>query len=105
MIILMNTDKTLSGDSETQEYFTSQVKESLKKYQSHISRIEIHLKDENGIKDGVDDVSCLIEARLNGRKPIAITSQADTKEHAFSAAVRKIEGAIGSVLGRIQNNY
>ncbi len=104
MIIQINTDKTLNGDLRMQEYFTSQVEESFKRYQAQITRVEIHLKDENGKKEGPNNVSCTLEARLRGRKPIAITSQADTMELALMNSIKKAETAIKTIVGRIQNH-
>ena len=104
MKIEINTDKTLIGEDRMREYFSTQVSESLKRYQSHITRVEIHLKDENGQKDGLNDVSCTLEARLKGRKPIAVTCQADKMELALTGAVDKMETAIKTIIGRIQNH-
>jgi ribosomal subunit interface protein len=104
MIIQINTDKTLSGHEKMQEYFNSRIKESLKRYQSHITRVEVHLKDENSNKDGLNDISCLLEARLEGRQPIVATDQADTIELALTGALTKIETAIETILGRIKNH-
>ncbi len=104
MTIQINTDNTLNGGKQQQDFFKSQITESLKRYQSHITRIEVHLKDENGKKDGLNDVSCILEARLEGRQPIAVTYQTDTAELAVSGAIEKIKTAIGSILGKIQNH-
>tara|TARA_R110002049_G_scaffold248695_11_gene423200 strand:- start:11900 stop:12088 length:189 start_codon:yes stop_codon:yes gene_type:complete len=60
------------------------------------------LKDENGKKDGFNNISCLLEARLEGRQPIAITSQANTIDLAVTSAIDKIKTAIETILGRIQ---
>lgn len=104
MTIQINTDNTLNGDRQRQDFFKSQITESLKRYQSHITRIEVHLKDENGKKDGFNDVSCMLEARLEGRQPIAITNQANTIDLAVTGAIDKIKTAIGSILGKIQKH-
>ncbi|MFT5724035.1 MAG: ribosome-associated translation inhibitor RaiA [Bacteroidia bacterium] len=104
MIIQINTDKTLSGDKRHQDYFSSQITEELERFESHITRIEVHLKDENGNKDGVNDMSCVLEARLKGRQPIAVTSQADTIELAVSGAIEKIKNSISTIVERTQNH-
>jgi ribosome-associated translation inhibitor RaiA len=103
MTIQINTDKTLNGDEKMKNYFSSQVKDALKRYESHITRVEIHLKYENSTKDGLNDISCLLEARLEGRQPIVATNQADITALAFSGALAKIETAIETILGRIKN--
>ena len=104
MLIQINTDKTLSGDKRHQDYFSSQITEELERYESHITRIEVHLKDENGKKDGLNDMSCVLEARLKGRQPIAVTSQEDTVDLAVTSAIEKIKISIDTILGRIQNH-
>jgi len=103
MIIQINTDKTLNGDSKMQEYFTSEIEEALKRHETHITRIEVHLKDENKNEEGLNELSCMLEARLKGRKPIAITNNAASIEVALSGALTKTETAIETILGRIQS--
>jgi hypothetical protein len=104
MTIQINTDKTLTAEKRSHDFFTSQIAEALQRFESHITRIEVHLKDENGKKDGFNDISCLIEARLEGRQPIAITNKADTIGLAVTGATNKIKIAIGSILGKIQKH-
>ena len=104
MTIQINTDKTITGEKRSIDFFTSQIAEALQRFESHITRIEVHLKDENGKKDGFNDVSCLIEARLEGRQPIAITNQANTIDLAVSGVLDKIKTAIETILGRIQKH-
>ena len=104
MTIQINTDKTISGEKRSVDFFTSQIAKALQRFESHITRIEVHVKDENGNKDGFNDISCLIEARLEGRQPIAITNQANTIDLAVTGAIDKIKTAIGSILGKIKKH-
>ena len=104
MTIQINTDKTLTGEKRSSDFFTTQISEALQRFESHITRIEVHLKDENGKKDGFNNISCLLEARLEGRQPIAITNQADTIDLAVTGAIDKIKNAIETILGRIQKH-
>lgn len=73
MTIQINTDKTISGEQRRGDFFNSQITKALELFESHITRIEVHLKDVNRKKDGFNDISCLLEARLEGRQPIAIS--------------------------------
>ena len=57
----------------------------------HITRVEVHLSDENGDKDGQNDMRCMMEARLEGRQPIAVTHQAATLDE----AVERRGGQVG----------
>lgn len=104
MIIQINTDNTISGEKRTEDFFNSQIAEALQRFESHITRIEVHLKDESGKKDGFNEISCLLEARLEGRQPIAITNQANTINLAVTGAIEKIKSAIETILGKIQEH-
>jgi len=102
MTIQFNTDKTISGEKRSEDFFRSQIAEALKRFESHLTRIEVHLKDENGKKEGINDISCVIEARLEGRQPIAITNKAASTDLAISGALDKIKTAIESIIGKMQ---
>jgi ribosome-associated translation inhibitor RaiA len=104
MKIQFNTDKTISGNEADQKYFTDMIAESLNKFDSHITRVEVHLSDENGKKDGFNDMRCMLEARMEGRQPIAVSCQADTVELSISGAIDKLLSSLTSVLGRLQNH-
>jgi ribosome-associated translation inhibitor RaiA len=103
MKIQINTDKTISGSENQEDYFTSLITEKLNRFQSHISRIEVHLSDENGKKEGHDDIQCILEARIEGRDPIAVTCEADTVKNAVSGAIDKVKISLETILGRMKN--
>ncbi len=104
MKIQFNTDKTISGEERQEDFFTAQIAKDLDRFQSHITRLEVHISDENGKKEGLKDMLCLIEARLEGRKPIAASHQADTVEKAVSGATEKLKAALETIVGRLQNH-
>ncbi len=104
MKIQINTDKTINGDERHQDYFSSTIAEALKRFQSHITRIEVHLSDENGKKEGMNDMRCLLEARMEGRQPIAVSCQGDTVEIAVSGALDKLKASLETIIGRLQNH-
>jgi ribosome-associated translation inhibitor RaiA len=101
--IQINTDSNIEGAERHQEYFSERIANSLQRFESQITRIEAHLKDENGEKKGVNDKTCVLEARLKGKQPIAVTSQADSIEKAVSEATDKIKAAITTVIGKSQS--
>jgi ribosome-associated translation inhibitor RaiA len=104
MKIQFNTDRTINGDERHLDFFTDQISEELTRYQTEISRIEAHVSDENGNKDGIKDIRCLLEARLEGRQPIAVSNQADNMELAVSGAIDKLKTSLDTILGRVQNH-
>ena len=101
MIIQFNTDKTINGDERNQDLFSDQIAKELDRYESHITRIEVHVSDENGQMEGIKDIRCLLEARLEGRQPIAVTCQTDQVELSVSGAIDKLKAALETILGRI----
>jgi ribosome-associated translation inhibitor RaiA len=103
MQIQINTDKNINGDERHEYYFTPQITEAFTRYKSYITRIEVHLKDENGKKDGIKDKTCSLEARLEGRKPIAVTSHESTVELSINSAIEKMKSSLETILGRTQN--
>jgi non-homologous end joining protein Ku len=47
---------------------------------------------------------CMIEARVEGRQPIAVTNQADTHDEAVTSAIDKLTTSLDSILGRLSNH-
>ena len=56
------------------------------------------------MKEGVNDTRCLLEARMEGRQPIAVSHQADTYEQAVSGAIDKLKSSLDTIIGRIENH-
>jgi hypothetical protein len=104
MTIQINTDKTIEGDERNQDYFTTLITEELNRCESYITRVEAHLSDQNSNKDGIRDIRCLLEARMEGKQPIAVSNQADTLEKAVSGAIEKLRNALETILSRMENN-
>lgn len=104
MKIQFNTDKTINGDESRQHFFSDLISKKLDRYDSHITRIEVHISDENGKKEGANDIKCLLEARFEGRQPVVVSAQEDTIEKAVSESIDKLKAALDTILGRLQNH-
>ncbi|MBK8842426.1 MAG: HPF/RaiA family ribosome-associated protein [Saprospiraceae bacterium] len=104
MKIQFNTDKTIEGDERNEAYFNSLIESGLKHYDSNLSRIEVHLSDQNGTKEGPNDIQCIMEARIEGKQPIAVTSQANTIEMAVTGAIDKLENSLKTIFGRMKDH-
>jgi len=100
MIIQLNTDKNIEGSEKLSAYLTSFISEELSRFNKQITRVEVHLSDENGAKEGLKDKRCMLEARLEGMKPIAVTNHADTHEQAVEGALEKLMTSIDTVIGK-----
>lgn len=104
MTIQFNTDKTVKWDARHDEHFSALITKEMKRHSAHITRIEVHLKDENGAKEGFMDIKCVMEARLEGQKPIAITAQGDSEERAILNGIDKLSSAVNRILDRLSDH-
>lgn len=103
MQVQTNTDRNITGSEGLAAQAQTIVEGALARFSDQITRVEIHLSDENGGKGGGEDKRCLMEARLEGRQPIAVTHQAATVEAAMDGAANKLKRAIASTLGRLRD--
>lgn len=102
MKIQINTDRNIEGDTELEQQVTAVVRNGLERFSEQVTRVEIHLSDENSKnKSGTDDKRCLVEARLAGRQPISASDQAATLEQAVAGAIEKLKRSLDSTLGRL----
>ncbi|RKD12864.1 hypothetical protein BCY91_11525 [Pelobium manganitolerans] len=104
MIIQVNTDNHIQGKEELNTYVNNLFNEKLQRFDSYLTRIEVHLSDENGGgKAGADDKKCNIEARLENLDPIFISSQSDDISKALHDGLAKIKRAIEHQLDKVKN--
>lgn len=104
MTIQINTDKNLSLHEAFGSKLEGILTEELSRFSEYITRLEVHLSDENGSKAGIKDKRCLLEARLQGRQPIAVTGLANNYELAIGRATDKLKASLEIILGRIRNH-
>lgn len=101
MQININTDRNIDGREALAAHISSEIEQALSRFNDQITRVEVHLSDENSDKKGgKDGMKCVMEARLAGRQPLAATHQATTLEQAFSGAADKLTRLIESTIGR-----
>ena len=67
----------------------------------HVTRVEVHLSDENGENTGGRDKRSLMEARFEGRQPIAVTDESDSLAGAITGAADKLKCSLDQTLGRL----
>lgn len=101
MKVQLNTDSNIEGRDELARRIEAALEKTLGRFTEQITRVEVHLSDENSDKSGGDDKRCLLEARLSGRPPMAVRHQAATLEQAFEGAAEKLKSAIERTLGRL----
>lgn len=103
MTIQLNTDKNLIIHQEYEDKIQTQITEALSRFSDLITRLEVHLSDENGSKDGLDDKRCLLEAKITGKEPIAVTNLGNTYDLAITGALTKLKSTLETVAGKMKS--
>lgn len=101
MQIQVNTDKHIDGSAALSAHVEAVVERTLRHVRDHVTRVEVHLSDENAGKAGAGDKRCLIEARLERQPPVAASQVADNLHQAIDGAADKLKTALQATLGRI----
>lgn len=104
MQIQLNTDVHIEATKALTAQVRATVEQALKRFSEHVTRVEVHLSDENGGKSGQHDQRCMLEARLEGRQPVAVTEHAATLEQAVHGAAQKLTHLLDSMLGRLHDH-
>lgn len=100
MHIQINTDHNIQGREALAGRLTGVVAKSLDRVAEHITRVEVHLSIESGGRSGQSDKRCVMEARMEGMQPIAVTDQAGSIDQAVDGAAAKLLGMIDGKLER-----
>ncbi|PWF54759.1 HPF/RaiA family ribosome-associated protein [Massilia glaciei] len=103
MQININTDKTIERNQGLDEHVNSVVSAAVQRFGEHITRVEVHLSDENSKKTGGN--RCMLEARVTGYQPIAVSDHSEHLHQAISGAADKLQRAINSALGRLHDKH
>jgi ribosome-associated translation inhibitor RaiA len=100
MQIQVNTDDNVEGDDALIGQVEADIRDGLSRFADQITRVEVHLSDENAGKGGSDDQRCMIEVRPTGQQPMAVTHQGASIHEACAGAVQKILSKLQSSFGR-----
>ena len=105
MQIQINTGHNIEVHEALAAEVSGIVESALSRFSDHITRVEVHLSDENSDKKvGHDAMRCMLEARIEGRQPIAVTHHAATLDEAVDGAADKLHRLIESTLGRLRDH-
>jgi ribosome-associated translation inhibitor RaiA len=100
MQVLVNSDHHITSGEDLTGRVQGVVEGRLDRFRARITRVEVHLNDLNSGKLGERDKRCLMEARVGGMKPIAVSHEAPTLAEAIHVAADKLERALEHALGK-----
>ena len=100
MQIQINADNHLEGSEARNTWARGVVDSAMGHFADQVTRVEVHLSDENAGKGGAAVMRCKLEARVNGRPPIAVSNDSPSLDSAVNGAVHKLVRATEHALGR-----
>ncbi|MHB8816426.1 MAG: HPF/RaiA family ribosome-associated protein [Steroidobacteraceae bacterium] len=105
--MLVNSDHHIAGGEDLTERVQGVVEGRLERFDGRITRVEVHLSDLDGSKLGERDtrktLRCMMQVRIGGLKPIAVSHEAPTLTEAIHVAADKVERAIEHALGKLED--
>lgn len=100
MQIRLNSDNNIPATEALATQVRQTVEGAVGRWSEQITRVEVHLSDENGDKTGPADKRCMMEVRIEGRQPIAVTNLAATRDLAIDGAAGKLARLVEHTLAR-----
>lgn len=101
MQIQINTDNNIEGSQNMEAYFKERLEQGLKNFSEYLTRLEVHVSDQNADKGGADDIQCRIEARIRGKEPIMVEERGENQEAALGGAIDKLQRVMRKVKGKM----
>jgi len=104
MMVLVNTDNHLGGSIELAESVAATVEDTLAHLARQLTRVEVHLSDENSFKTGTNDIRCAMEARIEGHPPTAVTFYSNEIDIAVNGAAEKLKATLEHLFGKLDRS-
>jgi ribosome-associated translation inhibitor RaiA len=98
--IQVHTDKNVTVSDGMVQRVKAELESALSRFGNQITRVEVHLGDENAGGSRGSDKRCTIEVRSAGKQPVAVTHHAASVGEACSGAVHKLATLIENRHGR-----
>jgi len=100
MLVQLNTDNHIEKTDRLTSQVETEVDGVIGRYGDQITRVQVSLNDLNSHKGGIDK-RCMMEARISGHQPVAVTHDAETLDDAISGAAEKLERSLDHTLGKL----
>lgn len=100
MHVQFNSDSSVMGTENVAERIETRVREKLSRFEDRLTRLEIHVRDENAGRGGADDKNCTIEARPSGGAPLSVNARAGDVDAAAAQAADKLVALLDTHFGK-----
>lgn len=102
MQIQVHSDNHIEGSARLIDWVSATVSSHLERFEEDLTRIVIHLHDDNAGKAGADDKRCVIEVRPKGHQAISVTHKAESVDFAVDGAIEKMQHALEHLFGKLR---
>lgn len=100
--VQVNTSNDIDNKDALERWASDYLNEELGRFDQDLTSIEVQMTDENhAAKGGGQDKRCMMEARVTGRAPIAVTNYAANQDLAFRGAADKLGKALEHAFGKL----
>ncbi|AIR89557.1 HPF/RaiA family ribosome-associated protein [Pseudomonas cremoricolorata] len=103
MQIQVNSSNQIQGNARLNDWVRSTLESGLERFEDDLTRVEVHLSDDNGAKPGPHDKRCQMEARPKGHPPISVSHTAGSLDHAVDGATTKLNHALDHFYGKLRS--
>jgi hypothetical protein len=103
MHVEVHTDNHIAGSETLSRQVEAEVEGAVNRFGTQIIRVIVQLNDTNGPKAGDRDKRCLMEARIAGHQPVAVSHEAGVLDDAIAGAADKLERSLDHVLGKLDH--
>ena len=103
MQIQVHSDNHIEGSARLVDWVSASVSAKLDRFDEELTRVIVHLHDDNAGKAGADDKRCQIEARPKGQQPVSVTHKAESLDFAVDGAIDKLNHALAHQFGKLRN--
>lgn len=94
MLVQVNTDNRIEASESMVAVLEDRVRERLSRFGDRLTRVEVHLRDVDGDRNGPQGIEAKVEVRPAGGQPLVTTDNGADADAALSGALRKAVDAI-----------
>lgn len=100
MFVQINTDNRIEAKDVSGSVVEDRVRERLSRFADRLTRVEVHLRDVDGERNGGQGIEATLESRPAGRQPIVVNERAASADSAIAGALRKAVDILDRSFGK-----
>lgn len=104
MQVIINSNNHIDLTEHSIQQWQAEITASLQRFSDWITRVEVHLTDENSsVKGGSDDIRCLMEARPASQQPVSIEVRAASVDRAILEGTNTLKRRLATMVEKARS--